>query len=369
MIKEILDKGIENYKNRISRVKEIYFSVLDKVPEEEGKVWQIKDKALFNEIILNFVTGLDQEKAKGDLMRLYDIVFHRPTQSIIIANKGATLFSLTEKKETPHLLRHIGMCVYNPKIGVEYANVGLVGNVYDNRVVLRTESACTPSFLFGSQRCNCYYQWKNIRELAASFNKIKALKLKNGDEFESWVQKQFVYDKGRHIYKKDSKTGFVLLHIDSQNGMGSGFTKDEFVFDLSERASMRHRGEYSAEQTYKTTMYGGFTTIGIDGDPRKENDGAGYMITPIIMDFLQANKNVIMLTNNPLKINAMEKSGYNITRVKSIGAVNIAGATEATQRGSEFNHLDINGTLTSFKEDYKRVKKEIKKLLRGNYEN
>ena len=151
--------------------------------------------------------------------------------------------------------------------------------------------------------------------------------------------------------------------------MGSGFTKDEFVFDLSERASMRHRGEYSAEQTYKTTMYGGFTTIGIDGDPRKETGGAGYMITPIIMDFLQVNKNVIMLTNNPLKINAMEKSGYNITRVKSIGAVNIAGATEATQRGSEFNHLDINGTLTSFKEDYKRVKKEIKKLLRGNYEN
>ena len=67
MIKEILDKGIENYKNRISRVKEIYFSVLDKVPEEEGKVWQIKDKALFNEIILNFVKKVYSENGEKRL--------------------------------------------------------------------------------------------------------------------------------------------------------------------------------------------------------------------------------------------------------------------------------------------------------------
>lgn len=363
-MKDKIENGINNYLSRIKRIKQIYIEVLDKVPNDNSPVWNIKDRNMFNKIILNFITGLDQNKATGDLMNLYDIAIHKKTKSLIISNKGATLFSLSEKNETPHLVRHIGLCVYNPMIGMEYANVGIVGNIYDNKIVLRTESACTPSFLFGSQRCNCYYQWKNIRELSATFNEITPPKFDNGDDFEHWVQEQFVYSEGKHIYSQISKIGFVLMHIDSQNGMGSGYTKDEFVFDLSERASMRHRGEYSAEQTYKTTMHGGFTTIGIKGDPRKENDGAGYNITPIIMDFIQANKNVVMLTNNPLKIKAMENFGYNITRVKSIGAVNMAGSTEATQRGSEFNHLDINGDLITFKEDYERVKNEIEIIFK-----
>lgn len=363
MLKDELINGIANYQNRINKIKEIYLEILDKEPNSSDMFWNINDKQLFNKIILNFVTGLDPQKASGNLMKLYVIALHKKTKSLIIANKGATLFSFTEKNETPHLLRHIGLCVYNPKIGMEYANVGIVGNIYKNKVVLRTESACTPSFLFGSQRCNCYYQWKNVRELAASFNKVKLPKIHKGDEFESWVQTMFTYEDGKHIYNNQSKQGFVMIHIDSQNGMGSGYTDGEFVFDLSERASMRHRGEYSAEQTYKTTMYGGFTCIGINGDPRKANDCAGYNITPIIMDFIKSSKNVIMLTNNPLKISAMENFGYKITRVKSIGAVGIAGSTEASQRGSEFNHLDISGELISFKEDYRRIKKEIKNLI------
>jgi hypothetical protein len=55
--------------------------------------------------------------------------------------------------------------------------------------------------------------------------------------------------------------------------------------------------------------------------------------------------------------------GYELIRVKSIGAVNIAGSTEATQRGTEFHHLDINGDLTSFKEDYERIKEEISEII------
>lgn len=154
-----------------------------------------------------------------------------------------------------------------------------------------------------------------------------------------------------------------MLHVDSQNGMGSGYTENEFVFNLSERASIRHRGEYTSEQTYKTTMYGGFTTIGINGDPRGENGGIGYKITPVILDYLNVNKKVIMLTNNPLKIMQMQNFGYEIIRVKSIGAVNVAGSTEAFQRGTEFHHLDINGDLTTFKEDYDRIKEEISEII------
>lgn len=359
-----LIKGMDNYIQRIKRCEEIYLKILENIPQDSSeKIYKIHDRDLFNEVISNFVTSLEQEKAEGDLMDIYDIAVHIKTKALIIANKGATLYSLTEKFETPHLVRHIGMCIYMPGIGMEYANAGIVGNIYDKEIVLRTESACTPSFLFGSQRCNCHYQWKNIRELSAYFNEIDTPEIEDGDEFEAWVQQQYKYDNGKHIYQNNSKLGFVMLHIDSQNGMGSGYTENEFVFDLSERASIRHRGEYTSEQTYKTTMYGGFTTIGINGDPRSEGDNIGYKVTPVILDFLGASKKVIMLTNNPLKIKQMQNFGYEIIRVKSIGAVNIAGSTEATQRGTEFHHLDINGDLTSFKEDYERIKEEISQII------
>ncbi len=364
-IKESLINGINNYIERIKRSEEIYLEILEKIPTNYNeKIYKIQDRELFNKVISNFVTSLNQEKAEGDLMNIYDIAIHTKTKALIIANKGATLYSLTEKFETPHFVRHVGMCIYMPGIGMEYANVGIVGNIYDDKVVLRTESACTPSFLFGSQRCNCHYQWKNIRELSAYFNRIETPNIQNGDEFEAWVQKQYKYENGKHIYQNNSKLGFIMLHIDSQNGMGSGYTEDEFVFDLSERASIRHRGEYTSEQTYKTTMYGGFTTIGINGDPRSENDNIGYKVTPVILDYLGTNHKIIMLTNNPLKIKQMQNFGYEIIRVKSIGAVNVAGSTEALQRGTEFHHLDINGDLTSFKEDYERIKEEISEIIK-----
>lgn len=362
--KEIIIKGMNNYIRRIEKCEKTYEEVLDSIPKDyKEKIYKITDRNLFSKILLNFVTALNQESAEGDLMKIYDVAVHMKTKALIIANKGATLYSLTEKYETPHLVRHIGLCVYMPGIGMEYANAGIVGNVYDEEIVLRTESACTPSFLFGSQRCNCHYQWKNIRELAATFNKIETPNIKNGDDFERWVQEQYKYDNGKHIYQNKGNLGFVMLHIDSQNGMGSGYTENEFVFNLAERASLRHRGEYTSEQTYKTTMYGGFTTIGLKGDPRSANNNVGYKITPVILDYLGTNRKVIMLTNNPLKIMQMENFGYEVLRVKSIGAVNVAGSTEATQRGTEFNHMDINGDLTSFKEDYDRIKEEISQIV------
>ena len=357
-------EGIENYLKRIKKCENLYLDLINSIPKTyDEKIYRLQDKGLFYEILLNFVTGLDNEKATGDLAEIYDVSVHMKTKALIIANKGATLFSLTEKHEVPNIIRHIGMCVYMPHLGMEYVNVGISGNIYDNDIVLRTESACTPSFLFGSQRCNCHYQWKNVRELAGYFNPIVTPDIDDGDEFEEWVQKQFKYENGRHIYQGKSNAGIIMLHVDSQNGMGSGYTENEFVFDLAERASLRHRGEYTAEQTYKTTMYGGFTTIGINGDPRGENNGVGYQITPVVLDYLDANKRVIMLTNNPLKIGKMKEFGYEIIRVKSIGAVNVAGATEAKQRGSEFHHMDICENHISFSEDYERMKMEIGELL------
>ena len=371
MNKNIIVNGMNNYIKRIEACEKIYLELLESIPSDfNDKIYKITDRDLFNKIIANFATVLSQEKATGDLMEIYDVALHNETKALIIANKGATLYSLTEKFDTPHIIRHIGLCVYMPQIGVEYANVGIAGDVYSRGYVLRTESACTPSFIFGSQRCNCHHQWQNVRELSATFNEIKTPDIKTGDAFERWVQEQYKYDNGKHIYQNKSELGFIMLHVDSQNGMGSGYTENEFVFDLSQRASMRHRGEYTAEQVYKTSMYGGFTTIGIDGDPRKEADSVGYKMTPVILDFLGVNKKVIMLTNNPLKIKQMENFGYKIIRVKSIGAVNVAGAVEARERGTEFHHLDINEHLISFKEDFTRMKDEISEIIKDDeYEN
>jgi GTP cyclohydrolase II len=366
MTKDTVASGIENYIKRLKKCQEIYAELLATMGE--GVISRVTDRKMFRRIIENFVTALDQDTADSDLAEIYDVALHTDTGALIIANKGATLFSLSDKHSTPHLVRHIGLCIYMPGLGMEYANVGIIGNVYDDKFVLRTESACTPSFIFGSQRCNCHHQWQNVQELAASFNETKAPATKDGDEFERWVRSQYKYDNGKHIYQGDSQLGFVMLHIDSQNGMGSGYTKGEFVFDLAERAAMRHRGEYTAEQTQGVTMYGGFTALGLDGDPRGSGDSAGYKITPIILDYLGVNKEVIMLTNNPLKMRQMSDFGYQLHRVKTVGEINVAGATEARERGSEFCHFDIDDNLVSFKQEYDRVRKEILRLVEVGHE-
>lgn len=363
MKNKVFETGINNYINRIGRIKEIYSKIQKLSKNYKNQIFMIEDSKIFNEVIFDLGPVLDKDKAQGDLQKIYEIGYHKDSGALIISNKGATIYSLSEITETPHLIRHIGFYIYMPGLGIEFVNVGLVGNVYDGQVVFRTESACTPSFMFGSQRCNCHYQWKNIRELAAIFNKIKTPKITNGREFEIWVQSQSISKGHKHLFKENGKVGFILMHMDNQNGMGSGYTKDEFVFDLYERASIRHRGEYTSEQTYNETMAGGFEIIGLKPDPRGVDNNLGYKISAIILDYLGVSKDLIFLTNNPFKIKGLEEAGYRITRVKSIGAVNLAGSVEAEQRGTEFDHFDIDGGLISFKEDVNRIKKEIEEIV------
>ena len=125
--KEILIQGMNQYIERIERCKKTYEEILNIIPKKyEKEIYKITERSLFEKVISNFVTALNQETAEGDLMKIYDVAIHTKTKALIIANKGATLFSLTEKYETPHLVRHIGMCIYMPGIGMEYANAGIV---------------------------------------------------------------------------------------------------------------------------------------------------------------------------------------------------------------------------------------------------
>lgn len=356
-------EGMSHFSERIKQKKRLYLKLL-KLAENDStpdKVFRIKDKKLLQKVLHCFGAALEQKKAKADLSEIYEAGIHKETGALILNNKGATLYSLSPKTETPAITRHIGFCVYMPGLGIEFVNVGLFGEVYDSKIVLRSESACTPSFIFGSQRCNCAHQWDSARELAAQMNKVKAPRLSDGRRFEQWVQQQFVYKKGKHL-ARNKGPGFVLMHADTQNGMGSGYTDKEFAFDLFSRASIRHRGEYSSEQIMDTTMSGGFRAIGITPDPRCENGNVGYKITFMILDYLGVSKEIIFLTNNERKIGQLKNNGYTLHRVKSLGAVNLAGAQEAEQRRTEFGHVDIDGSCVSFDKELARLKEEIKKV-------
>lgn len=363
--REAMFAGMDSFANRIEQKKKVYDAVIRHATAERNghRFVKLSDGQLFNEVLANFGVVLRNEDAQYDLSSIYDIGIHLTTGALLIANKGATLFALSPRTESPYITRHIGCCVYFPGLGVEVVNVGLVGNVYEGPVVLRSESACTPSFLFGSQRCNCAHQWETMRELAAYFNPVAPPALECGRQFEQWVQQQFSYDGGRHIAAHPGR-GMVLMHIDTQNGMGSGYSEEEFSFDLFSRASLRHRGEYSAEQIHQTTMAGGFQAIGIVPDPRGLNEESGYRITAIVLDWLSISQELVFLSNNKAKVRQLQNAGYQVARVKSLGMVNAAGAQEAEERGTEFDHLDIGPSPIGFEEEMERLKREVAKHFR-----
>ena len=88
-------------------------------------------------------------------------------------------------------------------------------------------------------------------------------------------------------------------------------------------------------------------------------------MTRVVLDFLGVSRDIIFLTNNTHKMRSLTANGYRIRRVKSIGAVNAAGAQEAGQRGSEFHHLDIDGKHVRFPDEIRRLSREIRALTKA----
>jgi GTP cyclohydrolase II len=362
--------GFKKFKDRIDEMSVLYEEVLAIATSEEypSSVYKITDPKYLKSILEVFTPALIPSDAKYPLESIFEAAIHLPTGALMISNKGATLYCLSPRTRTPYITRHIGLSVYMPGIGLELVNIGLSGNVYSKKVVVRSESACSPSFLYGSQRCNCNHQWSELQELNSDFNPVSTPTIENGREFERWVQEQFSYD-GKHHLPSVPGPGFVMMHIDTQNGMGSGYTKGEFSFDLYARASMRHRGEYSSEQIYHTSMGEGFEAIGLVPDPRKEDNGVGYKVTTAVLDYLDISKDLIFLSNNPLKVKSLEDAGYTITRIPFMGEINIAGSQEAKERHTEFGHLNISGSSVTFKEDFAKVRQAIAKLIHENAQN
>ena len=352
-----LNQRINQLKDHLTKVESTYERLCAAFIGETQKIIPLNESEYFDELLPLLGPCLTQEKAKVDLKTIYDMAFHRLSLSLIIANRGATLFCRSPSS-LPYITRHLGCVVFRPELGIETANIGLVGNIYEGNVVLRSESACAPAFLFNTQRCNCCYQWASIKELAAHLNPVNPPAALSPDDFEKWVESHYFYSNGKHIPKK-SGPGFILMHLDSQSGMGSGFTPNEFVYDLYSRALLRQLGENTTEQTSHTTMKEGYEAIGVIPDSRKENHYAGYKLTPILLDWLQASQTLICLSNNQHKLKQLEEHGYAVKRLKSLGKIELAGAREAAQRGNDFNHMDINGTFVSFDEELARLKEEI----------
>lgn len=355
-------------KKRMETCEKIYqeiVSLFDNAPLRSVPI----EGDLFNEIITHFNPALSPY-ASRNLSDTYLAAYHVSTKSLIISNQGATLFCLSPKSDKPFLARHIGMSIMVPGHGQEFVNVGIIGDIYTKPFVLRAESACTPSFLFGSQRCNCAHQWDMTQELAADFNPIQIPTLTDGNAFEDWVKGQLKLHRPtrQHTFLQKGRMGFLLMHLDTQNGMGSGYTPNEFVLDLYGRASLRHRGEYTSEQIFNETMAGGFRAIGLEPDPRSHDEKVGYQIIPIVLDFLKAYRKVIFLSNNPFKIDVLNNFGYTVDRIKLIGAVNLAGAKEARERGLEFGHLDINEQELVFDLEQARLKQDISARIEPEHE-
>lgn len=348
IVQNFFPSNVSAAEGRLDRVASIFRTLMELPQKGQTPVLYLNDTPHFDEIIQNF--GPCLESPKVDLRQIYEVAFHVKTSSIIVANTGLTLLCLSPVSSTPHIIRQIACSVYRPSLGVESVNIGIVGNIYQKDVVLRSESACPPSFLFGSQKCNCCYQWSSIREVAAQVNQLQPPKELAGEDLWRWVKKQFHYKDKKHLPSQDGK-GFILMHIDSQAGMGSGVTPKEFAFDLYSRALMRHLGEATVEQTLHTTMKGSFEALGIMPDPRQAENQAGYEITYILLDWLQASRELIVLSNNAFKLNQLSQNGYQVKRIKSLGKIDRAGLREAEQRGSDFDQMDMDGGEISFEEE------------------
>lgn len=354
--RNIFRKRMSGFQKRLERQIELYEKIAQL--ETTGHSILFLKEDLLKETIEHFGPCLSQEKAKVDLTTIYRAAFHPESGSVIVANQGVVFLAQAPFSKKHFLLCHTGASVYHPMNGIELVNIGIVGDIYSGEVVLRSESACPPSFLFGSQRCNCCYQWMSVRELGAHLNPVSPPQMSDPEEFERWVERQFEVVGNKYIPKAKGP-GVLMIHFDAQPGMGSGWTENEFCHDLFSRATLRQLGENRVEQCYHTTIKEGYSFLGLAPDGRKEGEGAGYQMTSIILDFLEASKKLICLSNNQQKLQFLTQRGYVCKRIKSLGQIVDAGFREAEQRRKDFAHQDIGEQLISFEEEVERLKTEI----------
>jgi hypothetical protein len=335
------------------------------VPRNDA-VW-LAQGDFFLKILENAPPRLDQRRARVPLDTIYDAGFHAKTGAMFVCNRGAALLARAPRSGGYYSTMHLGFSIYAPGHGVEIVDVGIVGDITrGDFVVLRPESACAPSFVIGSQRCNCYDQWMLVRELAARYHPFAFPEgISDPDEFEKYVASCFSRNERGVPIARPADTdrvepGIIFMHLISQNGMGSGADEGRVSNDLTATAYIRHRGEYTAEQTHGVTLSGGFTALGLTPDPRRLNDGIAYKLPGVILDYLGVDKRIVALTNNKDKVAALADLGFPVRRVQMLGRSDIACGVETRERRSEFSHLFPERFTTDFEHDLDRVDESIR---------
>jgi hypothetical protein len=344
---------------RLEQQIELYRKVFEAYGDTTLSIVPLEGTEFHNKAIELFGPCLPQDAAKVDLDSVYRAAFHPNSGSLVLATRGNSFLAQAPFSKKYFIVCNIAAAVYQPLSGLESVNIGLSGDIYSGEVILRSESACPPSFLFGSQRCNCSYQWMSVRELCAHLNSIQPPKIDGTEAFERWVEQQFHIQGNRCVPKSPGGPGVLMIHLDSQAGMGSGWSMEEFCHDQYSRAQLRQLGENRVEQLHHTGIKESYQSLGLPPDGRKEGEGSGYQLTAILLDFLEVSKNLICLSNNQQKLHFLAERGYACRRVKSLGQVVHAGLREAKQRGEDYAHQDIGQELVVFEEELVRLKEEV----------
>lgn len=295
--------------------------------DQPGPVVRVTERTLCDQALKHFGPQMPA------CASFYELGIHRKTGALIIASPPTVISAKTEAFGLPLTLRYQALAVYLPGLGVEIASVGCIGDIESRPFVLRSESACTPSILFGSMTCNCASQWRCTQALAASFN---------ADGLND-----------------QEKIGFLMIHLENQNGMGIGYATDPFTLEANTRSHLRHGAALATGQKYQLSIQDTFSAINLPNDPRRTSSGAGYRVTPVVMDFLATHPEMILLSNNPKKLAALQEAGFTPMRLPLSGEITQAGMAEARERQTALGHIDIGNHTSTLDEEFFRLKTAI----------
>lgn len=296
-----------------------------------------------------------------DLSQIYSVFFHSHTQALVVASRGASLFCRSRLSGRLFPTYHIGLSVFIPNHGIEIIEVGIVGNLeHSDFIVVRSESACSPSFIFGSQRCNCYDQWVLAQELACDYNQSLSVE-GNAEQRELCLRSLYKFDENG-FHSSGNEQGFILIYLSSQDGMGSGVEDKKYSEEMTATASLRHRAEYAAEQLFNLSMASAFSAIGVPPDPRSLNGGTSYKISTIVLDYLKCKPRIALLTNNSLKSKEIAAAGYEVTNISLVGRNDVNCEIETESRQFEFQHDIPSAPSRNWSEELELLKSQLESL-------
>lgn len=320
----------------------------------ESPIIALNETDFFGEALACFGPQLPQMDG-GLLKKMVYLKWHRPTSSLIVGTRGFATLSQSPLQHIYYVTYLITLMIYVPGHGLEEVEVGIVGDIYQRAPILRAESHCAPSFYFGSQECNCYAQWSSIREVGAYLNPVAIDSVPTGSAFVPWLKAQFAL-KDHRPHPVQKGPGVVMLQLKSQAGMGIGVSEKGYVPELAATAGFRQALDQTTAQALNLDMMTSLKTLGLPCDGRLLNNGMGYKIPVIVADYLELPRTLRLLSGSGKKKKAFVDGGYEVSVMRSIGAVDGFCQNFLAAR----SHTDAyQGKHICFEDELARLKQEV----------